>query len=605
MAAPCAINPTSRTVPAAGGPSTPPIAVTAAAGCAWTATRNDPWLTITAGASGTGNGSVEFSVAANAGPERTGTLTIGGQTFTVTQQGGCTVAINPTSRTVPAAGGPSTPPIAVTAAAGCAWTATRNDPWLTITAGASGTGNGNVEFSVAANAGPERTGTLTIGGQTFTVTQQSGCGVTINPTSRTVPAAGGPSTPPIAVNAPDGCAWTATRNDPWLTITAGASGTGNGSVEFSVAANAGPERTGTLTIGGQTFTVTQQSGCGVTINPTSRTVPAAGGPSTPPIAVTAPAGCAWTATRNDPWLTITAGASGTGNGSVEFSVAANAGPERTGTLTIGGQTFTVTQQSGCGVTINPTSRTVPAAGGPSTPPIAVTAAAGCAWTATRNDPWLTITAGASGTGNGSVEFSVAANAGPERTGTLTIGGQTFTVTQQSGCTFSINPSSRTVPAAGGPSTPPIAVTAPAGCTWTATSNAAWLTITAGASGTGNGNVEFTVGANPGAERTGTMTIAGQTFTVTQQSACNYSLDLTTVNFNDNMHTNERIRVTATAGCTWTAVSQVPWITIRSGASGTGNGEVRYDVAANPGSPRVGTIIVAGITFTVNQDDHEP
>ncbi len=47
-----------------------------------------------------------------------------------------------------------------------------NVPWLTITAGATGLRNGTVTYSVAANTtGANRTGTLTIAGQTFTVTQ--------------------------------------------------------------------------------------------------------------------------------------------------------------------------------------------------------------------------------------------------------------------------------------------------------------------------------------------------------------------------------------------------------------------------------------------------
>lgn len=57
----------------------------------------------------------------------------------------------------------------------------------------------------------------------------------------------------------------------------------------------------------------------------------------------------------------------------------------------------------------------------------------------------------------------------------------------------------------------------AGCGWTAQSNAAWLTITAGTTGAGNGTVAFNVAANnTNAARTGTLHIAGQTFTVTQQ-----------------------------------------------------------------------------------------
>ena len=57
------------------------------------------WITISAGASGSGNGSVSYSVAPTPGTtSRTGTMTIGGQTFTVTQAGApCTFTISPTS----------------------------------------------------------------------------------------------------------------------------------------------------------------------------------------------------------------------------------------------------------------------------------------------------------------------------------------------------------------------------------------------------------------------------------------------------------------------------------------------------------------------------
>ena len=55
-----------------------------------------------------------------------------------------------------------------------------------------------------------------------------------------------------------------------------------------------------------------------------------------------------------------------------------------------------------------------------------------------------------------------------------------------------------------------------GCAWTATSNVGWITITSGASGTGGGQVTYSVTPNTsGATRTGTLTIAGQTFTITQ------------------------------------------------------------------------------------------
>ena len=53
-------------------------------------------------------------------------------------------------------------------------------------------------------------------------------------------------------------------------------------------------------------------------------------------------------------------------------------------------------------------------------------------------------------------------------------------------------------------------------TWTATANDSWLHLSAAnQSGAGSANVIFTFDANPGATRTGTLTIAGQTLTVTQ------------------------------------------------------------------------------------------
>lgn len=55
------------------------------------------------------------------------------------------------------------------------------------------------------------------------------------------------------------------------------------------------------------------------------------------------------------------------------------------------------------------------------------------------------------------------------------------------------------------------------------------------------------------------------------------------------------------GCAWTAVSNASWVTISSGASGTGNGTVNYTVAANTSaSGRTGTITAAGMTYTITQ-----
>ncbi len=90
------ISPTSASIAADGGSGS--VTVTAPSGCAWTAASNANWITITSGAPGAGNGTVQYSVAANTSTSsRTGTLTIASQTFTATQAGAA-----PPSPSVPA-----------------------------------------------------------------------------------------------------------------------------------------------------------------------------------------------------------------------------------------------------------------------------------------------------------------------------------------------------------------------------------------------------------------------------------------------------------------------------------------------------------------------
>lgn len=83
------------------------------------------------------------------------------------------------------------------------------------------------------------------------------------------------------------------------------------------------------------------------------------------------------------------------------------------------------------------------------------------------------------------------------------------------CTYSLSPTNPSIRATGGTGT--IVVTTPVNCTWTAQSNSSFITITGGSSGTGTGAVTYTVSPNPGALRTGTLTIAGQTITLTQSA----------------------------------------------------------------------------------------
>jgi hypothetical protein len=186
-----------------------------------------------------------------------------------------------------------------------------------------------------------------VAGQAVTVTQAAAvtqCSFGVTPLQIQVAAAGGSSS--VAVMAPNGCAWTASKNASWVTIVSGVSGAGNGTVAFAVSANNGSSpRTDTLSVAGQTVTITQSGApaCDYSISPSSATVDKGG--TTITVNVMTRSGCAWTAQPHDDWLSIVAGAAGSGSGAARVQVEKLTGAprDRVGTVTIAGKTLTVTQ----------------------------------------------------------------------------------------------------------------------------------------------------------------------------------------------------------------------------------------------------------------------
>lgn len=96
-------------------------------------------------------------------------------------------------------------------------------------------------------------------------------------------------------------------------------------------------------------------------------------------------------------------------------------------------------------------------------------------------------------------------------------GGVFKVSFGAGCTFTLDPSSQSLPSSGGTGSFTVYASSPT-CAWTASTSDSWITITAGASGTGTGTVSYSVGPSM-PMRTGTITAAGQTFTVNQTGEC--------------------------------------------------------------------------------------
>jgi len=218
-------------------------------------------------------------------------------------------------------------------------------------AGSSGLGNGTVTYRVNSNAANSaRSANIVIGAAgistatAFPIDQlgDPGCNFTLSPVSRTIPNTTSADTITVT-SALSTCARTAVSDVPWMTATAGASGSGSGVIGYSVQPNASTaSRTGHITVANAVFTLTQSGMlCEYSVSPAGLTL--SNSASSGSITVTS--ACSWTAAPSAAWISITSGATSiSGNGTISYAIAANLSTEsRAGTIQIGSKTFSVTQ----------------------------------------------------------------------------------------------------------------------------------------------------------------------------------------------------------------------------------------------------------------------
>jgi hypothetical protein len=433
----------SGQVPPSGGEFT--VSITTAPGCTWSVSSSAVFITTMGTATGTGPGSVRFNVLSNGGAERTGSVQVAGRTLTITQGGlpaqTCAFTVSPTDSTIEAAGGDVT--VTVTAASGlnCPWTATSSAPFITVKSGSSGTGSGTAVLTLANNAGGARAGQATVAGQTVTVLQASssptGCAFSVMPLQTSIPANGGNVVVTVTNTAGAACAWIAISQSPSLSVSGPSSGNGSGIATFVVQPNGSTTaRTLKATVAGQPIQIDQAGAavaCAFAISPSSAHVPKAGATLTVSVQVTQGIACSWTASSFQPWMVVTSGSSGTGNGTVTVYVEPNTGPARLSSVTIAGKPFNVNQDDGqtCGFSVTPLTISVPAGQTFTKVTVNNTQGINCPWSAVPSAPWVYFLGSQTLTGAGTDTFDVftALNTGAARTATIDIAGYVINVSQ--------------------------------------------------------------------------------------------------------------------------------------------------------------------------------
>ena len=595
------ITPTTRNFGVEGGGN---AIITSGSGT-WTAAVSDPWITLNA-TSGSVGYPVAYTVSANTNVEqRTGYVYVSGWVHTVTQDGvGGT--ISPENVTFEHQGGNGT--ISVTAANKMAWQARPNVNWLSVSP-TSGAGAGSVTYQVAPyNEVATRQGTLTVAGNTFTVFQYGrrmkldSYSTTQNYETHVIP---------ITVNALAITQWNVTPNNSWISVVDAGNGQGGDLVTIAIAENPSYNaRTGTVTIGTETFTVTQQGrpteALSFAVSPANSTASVEGANGI--ITVTATPDLPWTATSGANWLTVySATANGAGNGNVVYSASPNPTlSQRTGTITVAPEaasgvspkTHTVTQPAAQSA-LSMSSYEFEAAGESCS--VDVSVANIVQWSVSESLDWITVNGSTSRTGPGTVVLQAAANNTVyPRSGTVTIAGKTFNVSQKARG-VELEYDTKLFSTDGGYES--ISIHPDGNVSWTAVaSDATWITIFQGDSGTGDGEILYIVSpyVGDGTARVGWITVGDKKVYITQR-AYELSIEPNGSYVTGNNGAGE-FGVSASIGDVWTAIVTEPWITLVSGYdSGTGSGTVRFLYTENTtGKTRVGKIIVNGEVYTLEQ-----
>lgn len=256
----------------------------------------------------------------------------------------------------------------------------------------------------------------------------------VSPTSFNFPQSGGQGR--LTINLPADCGWRLARLTNWITVSGMDNGVGSATVDFTVApfAPSSPYHTGrgqTGLLNEATISIQQSVDPSPTDNlsPVAKGFGAQGGSGSVKVTVPNPRQ-QWTVGPSVSWVSFLS-QSGTGTGSVSYTVQPNYGPARSTVVSVNSKNFTISQGSSTPACDAPKlaveSREIVGTGGAGS--LRLTTGAGCPWTVSNVPSWITLKGPGSGQGSVDLNYEVAANGTQMRTAVLTIAGQQQVVQQ--------------------------------------------------------------------------------------------------------------------------------------------------------------------------------
>lgn len=504
----------------------------------------------------------------------------------------CSFAIGQSSATLASTGGSVN--VSVSTTSSCIWAISNTASWVSASP-ASGFGSGTVTLTAAANTSTAaRSATILIGGQSFLLTQLgSSCTYSISSAALSFGASGGSSA--VGVSANTGCTWNVVGDSSldgsaaWLSVSS-RSGNGVGSITVTAQPNTGSAaRIGALVVAGQSVSVTQAGSCIYEIYPPQQTLAATatGGNFT----MQTSSACSWTAQSGASWITLNSATSGIGSSTFTYTVTPNTGTAaRTGTITVGRETFTVIQNGTtpvAGASLQngdfEQGRTIWSEAGSQIIYNDPARSRGGYWYAwlggydNANDVLTQTITLPTNVPNIGVRYSYRIETS-EQTASVAYDVLTLNIRSASGTRLASLPAVSNLDAS---------------ATWR-TSSVFDLTAYRGQT------VQLQFVATTDAD-TNTNFFVDDVELVVSGTSCTLSVSPTASSVSSDLSTlSFDVTTTPATGCPWSATSNASWLTFPTAASGSGSGPLRVTVAQNTGAARVGTVQVGSATITVTQ-----
>ena len=493
--------------------------------------------------------------------------------------------------------------LAISTSGSGTWTAVASEPWITLNS-TSGAAGKPLAFRVGANTNvEERTAYIYVSGHVYTATQ-AGHGATVDKSNETFEHNGGFGT--VNVTAQNRIVWQARPNVDWISVSP-TSGSGEGSIEYQVAPfNEVSTRQGTMTVAGNTVTVFQY---GRRMKLATYEEKRDWYTHVIPITVDALAITEWSVTPNASWISVVDAGNGKGGDLVSIAISENPSyKERVGTVTIGTETFTVIQdgRTDLEISIDPVESEASVNGANAL--LSVYATPDLPWTVTSDSSWVTIyDKFKNGAGNGNVVYTVTPNSTLyDRTAIVSITPEAASgmptrkhTVAQPAAESAISISGYEFEAAGESCSVEVSVADIV--EWKIDENLDWITVDGSLSRMGSGTVVIQAAANDTVyPRSGTITIARKTFTVTQK-ARGVEVEYDEMLFSARGGSSS-VSIHPDGNVAWTVEVSDDWIIVWGDESGTGDAEIEYMVAAwnDEGSSRTGWIKIGDKTIYITQ-----